>query len=474
MKLRANKVLGESATNPLAERFWHPAIEMRPVKKLRPSERNARTHSKRQREKLIAAVRRFGFINPIIIDEEGHILAGHLRYEVACELGLKLVPAIEITHLTELEKRAFALAENRIALDAGWDRETLAAELGELAVLLPDAQIDFATTGFDIAEADIIIGDQAEPPENYDDDDAPEPGPLVTRLNDRWNLARHRLICGDARDPACYAALMRGDTATMAFTDPPFNVSMKTHARGNARISFGEFAMASGEMSDREFQEFLERVMALLANACAEGSIIYVCIDWRHIRQLLEVGVNVFNELKNVCVWVKSNGGQGSFYRSQHEMICVFKKGTVAHLNSFELGQHGRSRTNVWMYAGVNSFKAGRQDELDMHPTVKPTRLVADAMLDCSRRGSIVLDPFMGSGTTIMAGETVGRRVYGMEIDPRYVDVAVRRWQRFTGRDAVLEATGETFDEVMAARSSDPARTQSLTRPRQKVAKGAR
>jgi hypothetical protein len=190
MKLRANKVLGQSAKNPLAERFWHPAIEMRPVKKLRPSERNARTHSKRQREKLIAAVRRFGFINPIIIDEEGHILAGHLRYEVACELGLKLVPAIEITHLTELEKRAFALAENRIALDAGWDRETLAAELGELAVLLPEAQIDFATTGFDIAEADIIIGDQAEPPENYDDDDAPEPGPLVTRLNDRWNLAK--------------------------------------------------------------------------------------------------------------------------------------------------------------------------------------------------------------------------------------------------------------------------------------------
>jgi DNA modification methylase len=474
MKPRVIKASCDSANNLIAGRFGHPAIEMRPLKKLRPSKRNARTHSKKQREKLIAAVCRFGFINPVIVDEEGHILAGHLRYEVAFELGLKLVPVIQITHLTELEKRAFALAENRIALDAGWDREALAAELGELAVLLPDAQIDFATTGFDIAEADIIIGDQAEPPENSDDDDVPEPGPLVTRLNDLWSLARHRLICADARDPASYAALMRGDTATMAFTDPPYNVSIEAHARGNARISFGEFAMASGEMSDREFQGFLESVMALLANACADGSVIYVCIDWRHIRQLLEVGVNVFAELKNVCIWVKSNGGQGSFYRNQFEMICVFKKGTAAHLNSFELGQHGRSRTNVWMYAGVNSFKVGRQDELDMHPTVKPTRLVADAMLDCSRRGSIVLDPFMGSGTTIMAGETVGRRVYGMEIDPRYIDVAVRRWQRFTGRDAVLEATGETFDEVMAARSSDPACRQSSARPRQKVAKGPR
>ena len=168
---------------------------------------------------------------------------------------------------------------------------------------------------------------------------------------------------------------------------------------------------------------------------------------------MLEAGELVFSELKNIVVWVKSNGGQGSFYRSQHELICVFKKGKAAHANSFELGQHGRTRTNVWPYAGVNSFKAGRQEELDVHPTVKPVRLVADAMLDCSRRGSIVLDPFMGSGTTIIAGQTVGRRVYGMELEPRYVDVAVRRWERFSGRDATLEATGQTFAEVEAARN---------------------
>jgi DNA modification methylase len=231
--------------------------------------------------------------------------------------------------------------------------------------------------------------------------------------------------------------------------------------------------MASGEMSAPEYQNFLERVLKAIAGVCIDGCIVYVCIDWRHLRQLLEAGALFFSELKNICVWVKSNGGQGSFYRSQHEMICVFKKGTSAHVNSFELGQHGRSRTNVWSYARVNSFKVGREDELRMHPTVKPTRLVADAMLDCSRRGSIVLDPFMGSGTTIIAGETVGRHVYGAELDPRYVDVAVRRWERFTGRDAILEATGQTFLEVQAARNA-AATVRDGQPPKRKPSKGGR
>ena len=232
---------------------------------------------------------------------------------------------------------------------------------------------------------------------------------------------------------------MRGDIATMVFTDPPYNVSMRTHARGRSRIAFEEFAMASGEMSTREYQRFLERVLEAIAGVCVDGGIVYVCIDWRHLRQLLEAGALFFSELKNICVWVKSNGGQGSFYRSQHEMICVFKKGTSAHVNSFELGQHGRSRTNVWSYAGVNSFKAGREDELRMHPTVKPTRLVADAMLDCSQRRSIVLDPFMGSGTTGMACAYTGRQFIGIERAPcaddpeDYFGIAMRRMAKARG-----------------------------------------
>jgi DNA modification methylase len=453
-------------------RFWHPKIELWPIKKVRPSKRNARTHSKKQRDKLLAIIRRFGFINPIIIDENGTVIAGHLRLEVAGLLGMTHVPIIQVTHLTDLDKRALALAENRIALDAGWDRETLAAELGELAVLLPEVEIELVTTGFDIAETDLIIADHAEPPEDRGEDQLPDPGPAVSRLHDLWIMAGHRLYCGDARDLGVYAKLMCGASATMVFTDPPYNVSIRTHARGRS-LAFVEFAMASGEMSAREYQGFLERVLEAIAGVCIDGAIVYICIDWRHLRQLLEAAALFFSELKNICVWVKSNGGQGSFYRSQHEMICVFKQGTSTHLNSFELGQHGRSRTNVWSYAGVNSFKAGREDELRMHPTVKPTRLVADAMLDCSRRRSIVLDPFMGSGTTIIAGETVGRRVYGTELDPRYVDVAVRRWERFTGKDAMLESTGQTFSEVQAARNSS-AIVENAPPLERKPRKGAR
>jgi DNA modification methylase len=457
-----------------SRQFWHPEIEMRPLKNLRRSKRNARTHSKKQREKLLSIIRRFGFINPIIIDKDNNVIAGHLRLEVAALLGLKQVPVIQIAHLTDLERRAYALAENRIALDAGWDREALAAELGELSVHLLDANIDLALTGFDVAEADLIIADHSEPENNSAADELPARGPSVTRLHDLWTMARHRLLCGDARDPTSYAALMRSDTTTMVFTDPPYNVPMGTHARGRGRIRFGNFAMASGEMTDSEYQHFLEQVMDLITKSCVDGAIVDICIDWRHLRQALGAGARIFTELKNICVWVKSNGGQGSFYRSQHEMVCIFKNGTASHINNFELGQHGRSRTNVWTYSGVNSFKAGRQDELDMHPTVKPTRLVADAMLDCSRRNSIILDPFMGSGTTIIAGEMVGRRVYGMEIEPLYVDVAVRRWERFTGRDAILAATGQTFAEVESARSNNQGAELPGLRPNRKARKGDR
>ena len=280
-------------------------------------------------------------------------------------MDLREVPVIQIAHLTDLEKRALALAENRIALDAGWDRETLAAELGELAILLPDAEIDLSITGFDIAETDLIVADHAEASGQSSEDQVPESGPSVSRPGDLWIMDKHRLCCGDAREPTAYATLLRGETAMMTFSDLPYNVSVKTHARGRSRVAFDEFAMASGEMSVRQYQQFLERVLQEIASACIEGAIVYLCIDWRHLRQLLEAGELVFSELKNLVVWVKSNGGQGSFYRSQHELICVFKKGKAPHANSFELGQHGRSRTNVWSYAGVNSFKRNRREELD-------------------------------------------------------------------------------------------------------------
>jgi DNA modification methylase len=452
MKVRANEIPAEFAASPLAGRFWHPAVEMRPVKELRRSKRNARTHSKKQRDKLISAVRRFGFVNPLIVDEQGHILAGHLRHEVACELGLKLVPVIQITHLTELEKRAFALAENRIALDAGWDRAALAAELGELAVLLPECNLNIDITGFEPFEFDALMGDLVDLERDPADELSEIAKVPVSCRGDLWLLGRHRLGCGNARAVSDVKKLMGQERAAMVITDPPYNVAISS-IQGRGRIKHREFIAASGELSKGQYIRFLVEALSLAAKHSVTGAIHFIFMDWRHQREILAAGEEVYGEPKNLVVWVKTNAGQGTFYRSQHELIFVFKYGDAPHINNFELGQHGRNRSNVWTYAGVNTFRAGRLDDLTIHPTVKPVALVADAMRDCARRGDIVLDPFMGSGTTIMAAERVGRRGYGLELDPLYVDAAVRRWQAYTGRDAILNGTGQPFDEIAAIRS---------------------
>jgi DNA modification methylase len=246
---------------------------------------------------------------------------------------------------------------------------------------------------------------------------------------------------------------MRGEVADMGIHDPPYNVRVNGHVGGRGRTKHAEFAHASGEMTSERFTRFLTESLSPAANHSVDGAIHYVFMDWGHLAEVFAAGKIAFDELKNLCVWVKTNAGQGSFYRSQHELVLVFKHGTAPHENTFGLGSGGRGRTNVWRYPGVNTFRPGRMDELRMHPTVKPVALVVDAMRDCSRRGSIVLDGFAGSGTTIIAAEQIGRRAFCIEIEPRYVDVAVRRWQKMTGRDAMLEMTGQTFDEIRSIRS---------------------
>jgi DNA modification methylase len=249
---------------------------------------------------------------------------------------------------------------------------------------------------------------------------------------------------------------MQSERATMAFLDPPYNVRITGHVGGRGRTKHREFAHASGEMTSAQFIEFLRKALDACADYTVDGGINFVCMDWRHAGELLAAGAVVYEELKNICVWVKTTPGQGSFYRSQFELVFVYKKGSAPHINTFELGQHGRTRSNVWTYAGANSFKAGRMDELKMHPTVKPVGLIADAMKDCSRRGSIILDSFAGSGTSILAAEQIGRRAFCIEIDAQYVDVAIRRWQRYTGKDAKLETTRQTFDELTSTRATLP------------------
>jgi DNA modification methylase len=441
---------------------------------LRPARRNARTHSKKQIQQIADSMARFGVINPVIIDAGGRIVAGHARNEAAKLLNLRHVPVIRISHLSETETRAYMLADNKLAEKAGWDRETLAIELEELHIALPEIGLDLSLTGFEPGEIDSIIHDFGAGPSNPADQiPEPETDVCVAEKNDLFALGRHRLLVGDARDPKAYARLMQTQTADMAFLDPPYNVRVAGHVGGRGRIKHREFAFASGEMTSDQFTAFLKATLALCARHTADGGITYVCMDWRHMRELLDAGAAVYDELKNVCAWVKTTPGQGTFYRSQHELVFVYKRGRAPHLNTFELGQHGRTRSNVWSYAGANTFRAGRMDELKMHPTVKPVALIADAMRDCSRRGSIILDAFAGAGSTLMAAEQIGRRAFCIEIDPRYVDVAIRRWQQFTGRDAILEATSQTFDDLLVARAcrSNPSDLRQLKR---KIVKGDR
>jgi DNA modification methylase len=370
---------------------------------------------------------------------------------------MKTVPTVRLSHLSEAEKKAYIIADNRLAEKAGWDKEILALELKGLA----DIGFDVVLTGFEPAEVDLIIegiGDESDQPENVLPEESSEPP--VSRLDDVWVLGKHVLVCGDATDAATYKLLMDKERTEFVFTDPPYNVRIDGNAcniGGLGSIKHREFAMASGEMSESQFTTFLSKAFALLCRYSTDGSIHQICMDWRHIREMLAAGDANYSELKNVCIWNKSNAGMGSFYRSKHEMVFVWKSGSAAHINTFELGQHGRYRTNVWDYDGVNTMRSGRLDELAMHPTVKPVALVEDAIKDCSKRGSLILDPFCGSGTSLIAAEKTGRRARAIEFDPLYVDVAVQRWQDYTGKIAYLAPLGEAFDEVRAARLASEA-----------------
>ena len=351
------------------------------------------------------------------------------------------VPCLRIENMSAAEKRAYVLADNKLPLNAGWDEEILAEELQ--ALLSEDTDFDIGITGFSIPEIDgLIEGLKPEEPGDPEDDLLPLDGPACCRPGDLLQLGPHRLICGNALEPGTVAALMNGERAQMVFTDPPYNVPIQGHVGGSGAIKHREFAMASGEMTSSEFTTFLRTTLQRLAEVSVDGSIHFICMDWRHTSEILAAANDVFSEFKNLIVWVKDNGGMGTFYRSRHELIFAFKKGTAPHINSFELGQHGRYRTNVWSYKGVNTLRCGRMDELSLHPTVKPVQMIADAIKDVSQRGGIVLDLFGGSGSTMIAAHKTGRRGYLCELDPIYCDRIIRRWEAYAKDDAELIACG--------------------------------
>jgi DNA modification methylase len=412
-----------------------------------------RVHTPAQIKKIGRSLSVFGFLIPIVIDEADCVLVGIGRLMAARGLGFSEVPTIRVTHLSDAQKKAFAIAENRLVEIGKWDDKVLAAQLAELSLINLD--FDLEVTGFEVAEIDLRIEslnldiDESDPADTLP---AAATGEPVSRLGDVWVLGRHRLLCGDALDPAAYIALMRGKKADMVFTDPPYNVKIDGHATGLGANRHREFAMAAGEMTYAEFQTFLLNACLLLTRHSSDGSIHFLFMDWRHAGELLAAGRAAYADLKNICVWNKSCAGMGSLYRSQHEFVFVFKNGNAPHQNNVQLGRFGRHRSNIWNYPGANSMGRGTEEGnlLAMHPTAKPIKLVADAILDCSARGDLVLDPFMGSGTTLMAAERVGRRCYGLEIDPLYADTVIRRWQAHTGDDAVHEATGRYFNDILA------------------------
>ena len=444
-----------SATQPTA-------IEHMPVASLRPYLGNARTHSKKQIRQIADGIRQFGFTNPVLVGENGEIIAGHGRVEAAKLLGLEKVPTVRLAHLNAAQRRAYVLADNKLALNAGWDRKLLAIELQGLI----DIDFDVELTGFSSTEIDLVLDEAGEGSPNDPTgvgDEIPlstnDPATAITRTGDVWCLGRHRLICGDARDRAVFDVVMGHERADLIFTDPPYNVPIDGHVTGLGRIRHREFAMGVGEMSAEAFTSFLRLTLGHAAALARNGAIAFVCMDWRHMGELLKAGQAVFSELKDLCVWNKTNGGKtnggtGTFYRGKHELVFVFKVGAAACTDTVAGGDGGHCRSNVWDCAGVNTLRAGRSEDLAMHPTVKPVALVAEAIKDCSKRGEIVLDPFGGCGTTLIAAEKTGRLARLIEFDPAYCDTILRRYERVTGKQATWAASGMSFEEIAQERAA--------------------
>jgi DNA modification methylase len=423
-------------------------IEYLDPAKLHFRKNNPLIHPPKQIEKIVRSFQAFGVIDPVIVSAELKIIAGEARVHAALRMGLTEIPTIQVNHLTDAQCRALALALNRIPEDAHWDERQLAIELKELSL---NNEIELESLGFETGQLDFRIGGDLHDEQNRHPE-VDRSNPAVTRPGDRFGFGPHRLLCGNALHQSSYDTLLEGHKAQLVFADPPYNVKINGHASGLGKTQHREFLQASGEMTSHQFVEFLSQFGAQMKRASKDGAILFICMDWRHTYELQSAFEPIFGHLLNLCVWVKNNGGMGSLWRSQHEFVLVFKNGRAPHVNNVQLGKFGRCRTNVWNYAGASSFGNGRDEALAIHPTVKPTALVADAIMDCSNRNGIILDPFAGSGTTLIAAAKTGRRGYGIEIDPHYVDATVTRFRDTFGVEAIHLESGLPFSQLAKAR----------------------
>jgi DNA modification methylase len=442
---------GRSTTSPIQQprKALKPlAIEYLPIQHLKENPANARIHSQEQVRQIARSIKDLGFNVPVLVDQTDQLIAGHGRVEAARFLKMTEVPAVRLEHLTKAQQAAFAIADNKLTENAQWNKQLLA----ENFKFLLESDLDFSieVSGFEMQEIELYVeallptdgeGDLVETGSEIED------AHVVTKPGDLWILGEHRVYCGNSLQESSFSTLMQGRRANAVFIDPPYNLAIDK-VTGLGAIQHRNFAMAAGEMTEEQFQGFLLRGFSLVARNSEDGSLHFICMDWRHLGEILRAGKAVYSELKNLCVWAKTNAGMGSMYRSQHELIFVFKHGRAPHCNNIQLGQFGRYRSNLWQYPGSNSRATEEGNLLRFHPTVKPVSMVADAILDCSRRNDIVLDSFLGSGTTLLAAERTGRICHGIELDPRYVDTAIRRWQSLTGKAGIAAATGISFSHL--------------------------
>lgn len=411
--------------------------------------RNVRRQEAAHIREVAASIAELGFCDPVLIGSGNTILDGVIRVEAAKQLGLPRIPCIRVQHLTGVEQRLLRVACNRLAEKGGWNLEDLKIEFEELIV----EQTPIEISGFSAPEIDqILLGH--DPPPHEKGPLAPAHGAIaIAQQGDVFHLGGHRIVCGSATENDVFALLMQGeDPARLVLTDQPYNVRIAGNVTGGPHR---EFAMASGEMSEPEFLSFNLAWIKAALNHLADGGLFGTFIDWRGLPNVHAAATELGLVPINLIVWAKTNAGMGSLYRSQHELLPLFKKGKGNHLNNINLGRKGRWRSNLWVYPGASSIGSEARMGLRDHPTVKPTALLEDALLDVTARGDIVIDPFLGSGSTLIAAERAGRRCRGVEIDPLYVDVIIRRYQAETGREAILEATGEPFVALTAHRRDE-------------------
>ena len=425
-------------------------ITLRNIGELTVAKRRVRKTEPEQVARVVSQIKAFTFVSPITV--RGHVVIdGHIRLRAAQELGMAQVPCIDISHLSEAKARMLAIGLNRVSETGTWDVPELKLELCELEI----EGLDLTLSGFSSKELDIVLLDDTDEGAGGEEESIPEPpADPVSQLGDLWLLGKHRLLCGNALEKGSYEKLLEGTQATAILTDPPYNVKIEGNVSGLGKKKHGEFTMASGEMSRGEFHDFLRTAHKHCADHLIDGGVIYSFMDWRSIDVLMAAGREAGLELINMPVWYKGSGGMGAFLRSAHELVCQFCKGPVPKINNVELGKHGRDRTNVWVYPGANKPGSSAADALDSHPTPKNVEMCIDAILDISNKGDIVLDPFLGSGTTLVAAEKSGRACCGIELDPGYADVSVRRWEYLTGCEAVHAETGLTLSKMAAQRAS--------------------